>query len=179
MVRVCGSRVWRGRLGVLTEGVSVFRSWQLHDGPPHHSNQGYAFAKRMIDTLNRCYKDQYGCNFTSVVPCNVYGKHDNFNVVKGHVIPGLVHKCYLAKQNNEDFVIWGSGAPLRQFIYNEDLGELIVWIMRNYNSVEPVILSVGAEEECSIKDVAMGVAEAMKFQGRVVVRVVARCCALR
>ena len=154
-------------------------SWQLHDGPPHHSNQGYAFAKRMIDTLNRCYKDQYGCNFTSVVPCNVYGKHDNFNVVKGHVIPGLVHKCYLAKQNNEDFVIWGSGAPLRQFIYNEDLGELIVWIMRNYNSVEPVILSVGAEEECSIKDVAMGVAEAMKFQGRVVVRVVARCCALR
>ena len=124
----------------------------------------------MIDVLNRCYAQQYGCKFTSVIPCNVYGKHDNFNIQGGHVIPGLIHKCYLAKQRGEDFVVWGSGKPLRQFIYNEDLGALIVWVMREYDDAEPVILSVGEDEECSIGDVARHIADAMNFQGTVRVR---------
>merc|ERR1711998_465559 len=70
----------------------------IHNGPPHPSNEGYAYAKRMIDVQNRCYKEQYGCNFTSVIPTNIFGPHDNFNIEDGHVLPGLIHKCYTAKQ---------------------------------------------------------------------------------
>ncbi|KAL6048276.1 GDP-L-fucose synthase, variant 2 [Balamuthia mandrillaris] len=69
----------------------------IHNGPPHDSNVGYAYAKRMLDVLNRCYHEQYGCQYTSIVPTNIFGKHDNFNLESSHVIPGLIHKLYLAK----------------------------------------------------------------------------------
>jgi GDP-L-fucose synthase len=140
----------------------------LHNGPPHASNEGYAYAKRLIDTMNRAYAEEYGCNFTSIIPTNIYGLHDNFNVEKGHVIPGLIHKCYLAKKNDTPFTIWGSGTPLRQFIYSRDLAELTVWVMREYHDPTPITLSVGEEEEVSIKDVALAVAKAMKFEGEVI-----------
>ena len=90
----------------------------LHDGPPHSSNEGYAYAKRLIDTMNRAYAEEYGCNFTSIIPTNIYGPSDNFSIQNGHVIPGLIHKCYIAKKDNTPFTIWGSGTPLRQFIYS-------------------------------------------------------------
>ena len=86
----------------------------------------------------------------------------------GHVIPGLIHKCYLAKQSGTDFVIWGSGTPLRQFIYSRDLAALTVWVLRGYDAVDPIILSVGEEDEVAIRDVALLVAEAMGFEGKVV-----------
>ncbi|GAB9467192.1 Gdp-l-fucose synthetase [Globisporangium polare] len=139
----------------------------LHNGRPHTSNEGYAMAKRMIDTMNHCYADQYGCTFTSVIPTNVYGPHDNFNIDDGHVIPGLIHKCYLAKQQGTPFTIWGSGAPLRQFIFSRDLAELMLWVLDAYESVEPIILSVGEADEVSIKDVALEIACAMEFKGEV------------
>lgn len=140
----------------------------LHNGKPHASNEGYAMAKRMIDTMNHCYADQHGCRFTSVIPTNIYGPHDNFSIDDGHVIPGLIHKCYLAKQHQQPFTIWGSGTPLRQFIFSKDLAKLLLWTLDSYDSVEPIILSVGEEDEVSIKDVALGVANAMHFQGEVV-----------
>jgi len=140
----------------------------LHNGPPHPSNEGYAYAKRLIDTMNRAYAEEYGCNFTSIIPTNIYGPYDNFSIQNGHVIPGLVHKCHLAKLNGEPFCIWGSGTPLRQFIYSLDLAELTVWVMRNYHSPEPITLSVDEEEEVSIKDVALAVAKAMKFDGEII-----------
>jgi len=139
----------------------------LHDGPPHPSNEGYAYAKRLIDTMNRAYAEEYKCNFTSIIPTNIYGKNDNFSIKNGHVIPGLIHKCYLAKQENKPFVIWGSGTPLRQFVYSRDLAELTVWVMREYNEPDPITLSVDEEDEVSIKDVAMAVVKAMKFEGPV------------
>ena len=124
----------------------------IHNGPPHHSNEGYAYAKRMIDVINRCYHLQHGCMFTSVVPTNIFGPHDNFSIEDGHVLPGLMHKCLLAKQKQAageeaSFVIWGSGTPLRQFIFSEDLGALLVWALREYDSIEPIILSVPEEAE--------------------------------
>lgn len=137
----------------------------IHDGPPHTSNEGYAYAKRMIDVMNRCYKDQYGCEFTAVIPTNIYGPNDNFSIENGHVIPGLIHKCYLAKQNGTDFTIWGSGKPLRQFIYSIDLAKLMMWVVRKYTSAEPIILSVGEDQEISIKKVAELIVEAMDFKG--------------
>jgi len=140
----------------------------LHDGPPHSSNEGYALAKRLIDTMNRAYAEEYGCNFTSIIPTNIFGPSDNFSIQNGHVIPGLIHKCYIAKKNNTPFTIWGSGTPLRQFIFSLDLAELTVWVMRDYHSPEPITLSVGEEEEVSIRDVALSVAKAMKFEGEVI-----------
>jgi GDP-L-fucose synthase len=140
----------------------------VHNGPPHSSNAGYAYAKRMIDVLNQCYKDEYNCNFTSIIPTNIYGPHDNFGIEDGHVIPGLIHKCYLAKKNGTDLTIWGSGKPLRQFIYSEDLARLTVWTMRSYHSPEPIILSVGEEDEVPISRVAELVAEGMGFEGKII-----------
>jgi GDP-L-fucose synthase len=84
------------------------------------------------------------------------------------VIPGLSHKCYIAQKEGKPFTIWGSGKPLRQFIHSADLAALTVWTLRNYGSIDPIILSVGEEEEVSIKDVALAVAEAMEFKGEVV-----------
>ncbi|KAL3917394.1 MAG: hypothetical protein SGILL_004733 [Bacillariaceae sp.] len=139
----------------------------LHDGPPHSSNEGYAYAKRLIDTMNRAYAEEYNCNFTSIIPTNIYGKYDNFSIQNGHVIPGLIHKCYIAKKENKPFTIWGSGTPLRQFVYSRDLAELTVWVMREYHEPTPITLSVDEEDEVSIKDVALAVAKAMKFEGPV------------
>jgi len=140
----------------------------LHAGPPHPSNEGYAYAKRMVDTMNRAYNAEYGCNFTSIIPTNIYGPSDNFSVENGHVIPGLIHKCYIAKRDGTPFTVWGSGRPLRQFMYSGDLAELTVWVMRSYDSPEPIIISVDEEDEVSIKDVALAVVKAMKFEGEVV-----------
>jgi GDP-L-fucose synthase len=140
----------------------------LHDGPPHPSNLGYSIAKRMVDCMNRCYNEQYGCQFTSIIPTNVYGPHDNFNINDGHVIPGLIHKCYLAKQGGKDLTLWGSGTPMRQFIFSEDLARLTVWVLREYKEIDPIILSVGEEDEVPIIEVAKMIADAMDFKGQIV-----------
>jgi GDP-L-fucose synthase len=133
----------------------------IHNGPPHPSNEGYAYAKRLVDTMSRAYAEEYGCNFTSVIPTNIYGAHDNYSIQHGHVIPGLIHKCFLAKKNHTPFVIWGSGRPLRQFIHASDLAQLMVWVMREYHHPSPIILSVDEKDEVSIHDVALMIARAM------------------
>merc|ERR1712117_2162 len=139
----------------------------VHNGPPHPSNFGYSYAKRMIDVQIKSYNEQFGCMFTSVVPCNVFGPHDNFNVLKGHVIPGLINKAYEAKKNGTPFEIWGTGSPLRQFIYSLDLARLFVWVLREYEEVEPIILATDEEDEVSIKEVAEMILEAFDFKGEV------------
>lgn len=140
----------------------------IHNGPPHNSNIGYSYAKRMIDIQNKIYNQQYGCKFTSIIPTNIYGPHDNYHLEDSHVIPGLIHKCYLAKKNNTDLTVWGSGTPLRQFIFSHDLARLVLWTLREYDEVEPIILSVDEKDEISIKDVVHSVVAAMDFQGRLV-----------
>ena len=122
----------------------------IHNGPPHNSNEGYAYAKRMLDILNRTYASQFGRKYTSVIPTNIYGPHDNFHLEHSHVIPGLIHKASIA---DGPLIVCGTGTPLRQFIYSEDLAKLLVWTLENYDSVEPLILSVGEEQEVSIADV--------------------------
>jgi len=139
----------------------------VHNGPPHNSNFGYSYAKRMIDVQNRAYHEQHGCQFTSIIPCNVFGPHDNFNIQQGHVIPGLINKAYQAKKNGTPFEIWGTGAPLRQFIYSLDLAKLTVWVLREYQEIDPIILATDEADEVSIKDVAMMVLEASDFKGEV------------
>jgi GDP-L-fucose synthase len=115
---------------------------QIHDGPPHSSNEGYAYAKRMVEVLSRCYNEQHGRNYITVVPTNVFGPYDNYSIEDGHVAPGLMHKCYLAKQNGTDLTIWGSGKPLRQFIFSRDLAELVVWSTLEYKVSASVFVAV-------------------------------------
>lgn len=121
----------------------------IHNGPPHPSNEGYAHAKRMLDILNRSYHSQFGRRYTSVIPTNIYGPHDNFHLEHSHVIPGLIHKAAIS----DILTVFGTGKPLRQFIYSEDLAKLIVWTLEHYDSVEPLILSVPPEQEVSIAKV--------------------------
>jgi len=139
----------------------------IHQGPPHNSNEPYAYAKRMIDVMNRAYYQQYQKIFTSVIPTNIYGPYDNFHLEDSHVIPALIHKCYLAKHNEEKqpFVCFGSGKPLRQFIYSKDLARLMIWTINNYEDVSPLILSVDENEEISIKDVVDSIVSAMDYKG--------------
>lgn len=140
----------------------------IHNGPPHFSNEAYAYAKRMIDVQNRIYHSQYGCKFTSVIPTNVYGPHDNFHLEDSHVIPGLIHKVYNAKQNGTPLTVWGSGSPLRQFIFSKDLAKLFLWVARHYDDPNPIILSVDESDEITIKQVVEMIVEAMEFKGEVI-----------
>ena len=73
---------------------------KLHNGPPHSSNEGYAYSKRLLETLSRCYNAQYNTDFICIIPTNIYGKNDNFNLKDAHVIPALIHKAYISKKNN-------------------------------------------------------------------------------
>merc|ERR1712210_27452 len=109
----------------------------VHNGPPHTSNYGYSYAKRMIDVMNKGYNQQHGCKFTSVIPTNVFGPYDNFNLEESHVIPGLVHKLHVCTQENKPFTVWGTGKARRQFIYSVDLARLFLWAMRSYDEPEP------------------------------------------
>lgn len=141
------------------------RETDVHLGPPHASNFGYAHGKRLIDIQNHAYNDQHGDNFTSVIPTNVFGPGDNYNLEHAHVMPALIHKCYLAKKNNTPFVVSGTGKPLRQFIFSQDLAKLFIWSLREYKEIDPIILSVAENEEVSIKEVADAIVEALNFEG--------------
>lgn len=139
---------------------------KIHLGPPHFSNDAYAYAKRMADVQLRAYRDQYGLKYTSVVPTNIYGPKDNFNIKNGHVVPSIIHKCYIAKHNNTPLTIWGNGEPLREFIFSRDVAFLSEWVLENYDEEEPIILS--SSEEVSIKEVVNLVVELMEFEGKVI-----------
>lgn len=139
---------------------------KIHLGPPHFSNDAYAYSKRMMDIQIKSYREQYGLNYKTVIPTNIYGLNDNYNLENGHVIPSLIHKCFLAKENKTDFVIWGTGKPLREFIFSKDVAKLTEWILDNYNESEPIILSTS--EEISIKDVVDIIVEIMNYKGNVV-----------
>ena len=136
----------------------------LHLGPPHFSNAAYAYWKRILETQCNAYLTQYGDNFVCVTPTNIYGPYDNFHLEDAHVIPALIHKCYLAKQNNQKFIISGSGKPLRQFIYAEDLAKMIMWVIENYNESESIILSPDETDEVSIGEIAFRIAEEFEYE---------------
>jgi len=139
---------------------------KIHLGPPHNTNDSYSYAKRMAEVQIRAYREQYGLNYVTVIPSNIYGPNDNFDLANGHVVPSLIHKCYLAKKNNTPFKIWGSGKPLREFIFSKDVGKLTEWVLDNYEGEEPLILSTS--DEVSIKDVVNLIVKHMSFDGEVI-----------
>ena len=150
----------------------------LHAGAPHSSNDAYAYAKRMLEVQSRCYRKQYGRNYVCVAPTNIYGPHDNFNLDDAHVIPALIHQCYLAKQQGLPLVVAGSGTPLRQFIYSCDLALLLIWTLEHYDAKREddenasgagtLILSVEPEDEITIAQVAQHIANAIGFENNIV-----------
>ena len=145
----------------------------LHMGAPHSSNDAYAYAKRMLEVQSRCYREQHGRNYVCVIPTNIYGPSDNFNLDDAHVIPALIHKCYLAKQQGLPLVVAGSGTPLRQFIYSRDLALLLIWTLEHYDATHEdaekvegagtLIISVDPEDEISIAEVVQHIAHAFDF----------------
>lgn len=135
----------------------------LHDGPPHASNDAYAYAKRLAEVQCRAYREQYGSNFVCVIPTNVYGPGDNYSLRDGHVIPALIHRCFNARSAGVPFDVAGTGRPLRQFIYSDDLARLMLWVLESYSEPDPIILSPPEEDEVSIGDAAAHIARAFEY----------------
>jgi GDP-L-fucose synthase len=141
---------------------------KVHLGPPHPLHLSYGYAKRMAEIQIQAYNKQYDTNYFSVIPTNIYGPRDNYDLEQGHVVPMLIHKCYLAKENNTDFEVWGSGIALREFIYSEDLADIIDLLIEKYDGRDAIIIS--NPKEYSIKEVVDLIVKFMDFKGNVVWR---------
>lgn len=141
-------------------------SMDLQKGAPHQSNMGYAYAKRMLDVQSRAFRQEFGSKYITLVPANIYGPGDNWNIQSGHVVPSLIHKIYLAKINNESLSVWGTGSPLREFIYSDDIARLAMFALDNYEGEEPLILSNAVET--SIRNLVESIAELMNFKGKII-----------
>ena len=137
---------------------------QIHNGQPHISNFGYAYAKRMLDVQSRAYRKQYGSKFITVIPNNLFGENDNFDLEDSHVIPALIRKIHKAKIENKDRVdLWGTGKPLREFTYSKDVAKILLLMLEKYNGVEP--RNIGNTNEYSIKDVADKISKILEYKG--------------
>lgn len=130
------------------------------------TNEPYAIAK--IAGLKMCdaYRRQYGCNYISVMPTNLYGPNDNYDLKNSHVLPALIRKFHEAKMNKEEFVtIWGSGTPFREFLHADDLAEACYYLMLNYDGEGFVNIGVG--EDISIKDLAILIKDIVGYEGEI------------
>jgi len=139
---------------------------QIHKGSPHLSNYAYAYAKRMLDIQSQAYRDQYGCNFVTVVPNNLFGEHDNFDLENSHLVPAIIRKVYDAKEGNKDVVLWGDGKALREFTYSKDLAKIVLLLLDKHEVREPI--NIGNTEEYSVKEVAEIIANIMEFDGNII-----------
>ena len=138
---------------------------QIHNGEPHRSNFGYAYAKRMLEVQSRAIRSQYGLNYITAVPNNIYGPKDNFDLENGHVIPAMIRKFYEAKENNTDVVLWGSGQPLREFTCSIDIAKALLFLLENYENEAPI--NIGSTREVTIKKVSEIISKEIGFSGKV------------
>ncbi|WPP48259.1 GDP-L-fucose synthase [Catalinimonas niigatensis] len=128
------------------------------------TNEPYAIAK--IAGIKMCegYRSQYGCDFISTMPTNLYGPNDNYDLNNSHVLPALIRKFHEAKENKAEYVeIWGTGSPKREFLHVDDLAEACVYLMDNYS--EPELVNIGTGEDIAIKDLALMIKEIVGFKG--------------
>ncbi len=138
----------------------------LLTGLLEHTNEPYAIAKIAGIKLCEAYRDQYGCNFISAMPTNMYGQGDNYHLQNSHVIPALLRKFHEAKVSGSTFTeIWGTGKPFREFMYVDDLADACLFLMNNYNSRE--FINVGSGEEVTIEELARTVQHVVGFDGEV------------
>ena len=138
----------------------------INDGEPHPTNFGYAYSKRILEIGARTLQKQHGIKSKCLIPCNLYGKYDNYNLQTGHVIPNLIHKCYLAKQNNTPFIVWGTGQEEREFMFASDFARIIE-IMHEYNNL-PQNIIVSPEENYKISEIVDIICRILNFNGDVI-----------
>lgn len=139
----------------------------LLSGFLEETNEPYAIAKIAGIKLCEAYRDQYGCNFISAMPTNMYGPNDNYHPENSHVLPALIRKFHEAKEQNLTTVtVWGDGSPLREFLYADDLANALLFLMKNYN--EKPFVNVGYGEDISIGDLALLIKEIVGFEGEIV-----------
>jgi len=138
----------------------------LLTGPLEETNEPYAIAKIAGIKMCDAYRAQYGCNYISVMPTNLYGLNDNYHPQNSHVLPALIRRFHEAKQNGaEEVVIWGTGTPMREFLYADDLAEACYYLMLNYN--EAGLVNIGTGEDVTIKELAELVKETVGYQGTI------------
>jgi len=128
------------------------------------TNQPYAIAK--IAGIEMCdsYRSQYGCNFISAMPTNLYGTNDNYHPENSHVLPALIRRIFLAKKNNEPYVtIWGTGTPRREFLHVDDLADACYFLLQNYD--QKGIVNIGYGEDISIKELAILISQKVEYKG--------------
>ncbi|WP_256002935.1 GDP-L-fucose synthase [Pedobacter deserti] len=136
----------------------------LLTGPLEETNEPYAIAKIAGIKMADAYRDQYGCNFISVMPTNLYGYNDNYHPQNSHVLPALIRRFHEAKVNNSpEVVIWGSGSPMREFLFADDLAEACYFLMESYN--ESGLVNIGTGEDLSIKDLAGLIKKVVGYEG--------------
>lgn len=144
-----------------------FKEEDLWDGYPEETNAPYGLAKKMLLVQSQSYRDQYGFNSIFLLPVNMYGPGDNFELTTSHVIPALINKCFNAMKNNEkNIVLWGTGEPSREFLYVENSAEGILLAAEKYNKSEPV--NLGAGFEVKIKDLITLIARLTGFKGEII-----------
>jgi GDP-L-fucose synthase len=131
------------------------------------TNEPYAIAKIAGIKLCDAYRNQYGSNFISVMPTNLYGPNDNYDLNNSHVLPALLRKFHEAKKKNDiEVVVWGSGSPRREFLHANDMADACVYLMKNYN--EPGLVNIGVGNDVSIKELAEMIKTITGYEGKIV-----------
>lgn len=139
----------------------------LLTGTLEETNEPYAIAKIAGIKMCDAYRDQYGTNFISVMPTNLYGYNDNYHPENSHVLPALIRKIHEAKINNvKEVVVWGSGSPMREFLFADDLADACYFLMENYN--EPNLINIGTGHDLTIKDLALLIKDVLAYDGELV-----------
>lgn len=139
----------------------------LLTGPLEATNEPYAIAKIAGIKLCEAYRDQYGCNFISAMPTNLYGYNDNYDLNNSHVLPALIRKFHEAKIKSEkQVIVWGTGMPRREFMFADDLAEACVFLMEHYNEKE--LVNIGVGEDISIKDLAELIKSIVGYEGDII-----------
>ncbi len=143
-----------------------FREEDLWNGLPEETNAPYGLAKKMLLVQGQAYRQQYGFNTIHLLPVNLYGPGDHFDLQNSHVIPGLIRKCVEAVDRGEpEILAWGDGTPTREFLYVEDCAEALAAAVQQYDRPEP--MNIGSGHEISIKELANLIAELCGFKGRI------------
>jgi len=138
----------------------------LLTGPLEYTNEPYAIAKIAGIKMCDAYRDQYGCNFISVMPTNLYGPNDNYDLKTSHVIAALLRKIHEAKVNNQSSVtLWGTGEPRREFLHVDDLADASVFLMKNYN--EQGLMNVGTGKDLTINELAAVIKNVVGYTGKI------------
>jgi len=143
-----------------------FREEDLWAGYPEETNAPYGIAKKALLVQCQAYREQYGMNAVFLLPVNLYGPRDNFDLQSSHVIPAMIRKCAEAvRRGEEEIVLWGDGSPTREFLYVEDAAEGVLLAAERYNGADPVNLGSGVE--IAVRDLARKIAELTGFTGRI------------